>query len=112
MLLKRWAIAGAFSRLTLHRDLAQYSRNLRLQIDSIALRQIENPLRYVAEDQLLGNRRQPRDGNCAEQAFDVIFLGIAETAMGRDGLPCGVVPRAGAEEFGAVGFGAARLVVI
>ena len=79
---------------------------------SVTLRQIEHLLGDEAEDQLLGDRRQPRDRHFAEQPLDMIFLGVSETAMGHDGLPRGVVAGARAEEFRAVGLRAAGLAVV
>src|SRR6266851_36431 len=75
---------------------------------SITLGKVEHFLGDEAQDQLLGDRREPRQRHLAIKPLDVVFLGIAEPAMGRDGLPCRIMAGTGAEEFGAVGFGAAR----
>src|SRR2546430_6346000 len=79
---------------------------------SIALRQIEHLLSNEAEDELLRDRREPGDRDFAEQPLDVILLGVAEAAMGHDGLPRGIMTGARAEKFCTVGFGAARPAIV
>ena len=74
---------------------------------SVALRQLQHLFGDEAQDQLFGDRREARQRRLAVETLDVIFLGVAETAMRHHRLPGGVVTGAGAEELRAVGLGAA-----
>src|SRR3546814_10146286 len=62
-------------------------------LSSIAFRKIEHLLGDEAHNQLLGDRGKPRQRGFAVEALDMIFLGVAEAAMGRDRLPGRIVAR-------------------
>lgn len=51
-----------------------------MTLASLALRQIQRLLGDEALDELIRDRRDARDGDFAEQARDVVSLGLAEAA--------------------------------
>src|SRR5260370_14345929 len=77
------------------------------RLASIAPGEIKHLLADEAQNELLGDRRESSQRSLAIEPLDVIFLGVAESAMGHHRLPGGFVAGAGAEELGAVAFGAA-----
>src|SRR5258706_3390671 len=79
---------------------------------SVGLRKLETLLGDEGQDQLLGDRRDARHSDFAEQALDVVLLCVAEPAVREDRAFAGLVAGAGAEELGGVGLGATRLVLV
>src|SRR5882672_2913650 len=79
---------------------------------SVGLRQVQHLLGDERQDQLLGDRRDARDGHLAQQSLDVVFLRVAEAAVREDRLETGVVAGARAQELRRVGLGAARLMLV
>src|SRR5205823_3184614 len=78
----------------------------------VRLGQVQHLLGDERKNQLLGDRRDPRDRHFTQQPLDVVFLRVTKPAMRQNGLQAGVVTGACAEEFRRVRFGAARLVVV
>src|SRR5712691_1049281 len=71
----------------------------------IALGKSQHPLRHVAEDELLADRRDAGDHDFAQETFHVKLLGVAVAAMGEDRPLAGVPGRPGAEILGRIGLG-------
>src|SRR3546814_17357148 len=65
--------------------------------------------RDMAQYQVRADRRDLIEPRLAELAFDVIFLGEAEAAVGLDAHIGGIPARLRREHFYHIGFGAARL---
>src|ERR1044072_7835740 len=78
----------------------------------VALRQPQDALGHVAQDELLAHRRDARDQDLAQETFHVKLLGVAVAAMGEDGTLAGLVGSARPEILGGVGLGAALLAVV
>src|SRR5918995_3203462 len=78
----------------------------------VALRQAQDPLGHVAQDELLAHWRDAGDQHLAQEAFHVKLLGIAVAAMGEDRALAGGVGGARAEILGGVCLGAALLSVV
>src|SRR3954452_24304313 len=70
---------------------------------SIRLRQAEHLLGDEAENELRADRRDARDQGFPQIALDVIFLGVAEAAMGHDRLFAGVETGFGRKILGGIG---------
>src|SRR6266700_5539469 len=85
---------------------------VRVALSSIVLRLIENFFGDERENQLLVYRRDARYGDFTQQPFDVIFLGVAETAESQHRLEGGIVSGARAKEFSGVRFRSAGLCVV
>src|SRR6185437_14504325 len=79
---------------------------------SVRFRQAEYPLRDVAQDQLRTDRRDARDHAFAEIPFDVVLLGIAETAMRHHRRLARLEAGFSGEIFRRVRLGAARQAAI
>ena len=56
------------------------------RVTLVGLGQIQHLLGDKAEDELFGDGGDARHGHFAQQALDVIFLGIAEATVGQDRL--------------------------
>src|SRR5882672_230413 len=78
------------------------------RICSIRLRQAEHLLGDETENELWADRGDARDQRLAQIALDVEFLGVAEAAMGHDGLLAGVEAGLSREIFRRIGRRSAR----
>src|SRR5688572_6156438 len=79
---------------------------------SVGLRQAEDLLGDVAEDQLRADRRDARDHHLAKVALDVVLLRIAIAAVRHDGGLAGIETRFAREVFRRVGLRTAGLAHI
>src|SRR5690242_1495610 len=75
----------------------------------VRLRQAEDTLGYIAEDELRRNGGDAPDQRLAQPALDVVFLRVAEAAVRHHRLLAGVEARLAGEVFRGVRLGAARL---
>src|SRR6185436_5633636 len=83
--------------------LAKNGENGRKRLGLVALGQPQHALGNVAQDELLADRRDARDHDLAQEAFDVKLLGVAVAAMREDRPLAGVVGVARAEILGRIG---------
>src|SRR5580698_8678278 len=74
-----------------------------MKLISIRLRQAQHLLGNETENELRADRGDPRNQGFAQIALDVKFLGVAEAAMGHDGLLAGVKAGLAGEIFRGVG---------
>ncbi len=63
----------------------------------------------TGKDEILGDRRNANEPGLPEVAFDMIFTGVAETAVGLNGSISGLKSSFPGKEFGDIRFRATRL---
>src|SRR3546814_83233 len=79
---------------------------------SVGLRQIEHPFGNEREDELFGDRGDPRQDRFPEQPLDLIFTCITHAAMGEHGLRAGAERRPAGEEFRGIRLRPAGLAAV
>ncbi len=78
----------------------------------VRLRQAQHLFGDEAENQLRADRRDARDHHLAQITLDMVFLGVAEAAMGHDRLLAGLEAGLGSQVFRGIGRGTARQALV